>query len=91
MTDTFDQDLQTLGMLALDHNAVDEFTTLYQELLERTFNDMMDPTNAQLLAEGVFKRRGEQLKAILHEEVRFLGGEPPVLLPHDNRCHTASN
>lgn len=86
-TDTFDADLQALGMLALCKETVDEFIDHYTKMLEDVATAMLAPANADKLAGGLITRRGEQLKAMLHEEVRFLGGEPPTTSQKDNENH----
>jgi hypothetical protein len=78
MQDTnFDDQVKQLAVLALDKNTVNEFTSLYQQLLEDCYNEMFQPENAEKTIAGLYAERAKMLKGILHEEIKFLGGEVP--------------
>jgi len=73
MTD-FDARLKELGMLAMDEGTADEFARLYLEALEELTTGLLRGE----LPIGVYQDRLKTLRAMLHEEVRSLGGTPPA-------------
>ncbi len=71
--DTFDRDIQRLGALSQNPETHEAFLELYQELLERTYTEMVRVANTDKLLAGEYRARGEMLKAILERQLDFLG------------------
>jgi len=80
----FDAAVQALGALAFEPERADEFADCYQKTLEGIATSML---RGEIPLE-TYTQRLQTLRAILVEEIKSLGGEPPILLSSDNRCHT---
>ena len=72
-SESFDDGVKRLGELAFDMAKIDEFTDLYQNIMDgQTFMLMLGK-----LSSDDYSIRLTTMRGILHEQVRFLGAEPP--------------
>ena len=67
----FQQDIQHLGLLAGSEENLEAFNNIYQQVLERNYNEMLNPQNIDKLLAGTYKARAEMLKALLQRQLDF--------------------
>jgi hypothetical protein len=73
----FQQDIQRLGFLSCNPDALDSFNEEYERILTENYNQMMLVRNVDKLLEGVYSQRALMLKALLQRQLDHFGLEWP--------------
>jgi hypothetical protein len=83
--DPFDKDINTLNLLACNHETLEAFENLYKKMIETVYNDMHLIKNTERLLLKEYRAKGEMLKTIMKRQVDFMGIE----WPEDRPARTA--